>query len=68
MPANVIIQIRRGSASGWATNNPTLAQGELGYETDTGNFKIGTGTTAYLFSRLRRTHRSCTNPSIRELR
>ena len=41
------IQYRRGSASDWATTNPTLAIGEPGYETDTGKFKVGTGTTAW---------------------
>lgn len=41
------IQIRRGSASGWTTANPTLAAGEWGFETDTGKYKIGDGTTAW---------------------
>ncbi|CAB5222140.1 hypothetical protein UFOVP361_1, partial [uncultured Caudovirales phage] len=31
----------------WITANPTLDAGELGYETDTGNFKIGNGTSAW---------------------
>lgn len=41
------IQFRRGTASQWSSTNPILAAGELGYETDTGNFKIGDGTTAW---------------------
>jgi hypothetical protein len=41
------IQFRRGTASQWSSTNPTLASGELGYETDTGNFKIGNGSTAW---------------------
>ena len=41
------IQFRRGTASQWSSSNPTLAAGELGYETDTGYFKIGDGTTAW---------------------
>ena len=41
------IQFRRGTASQWSSTNPVLAAGELGYETDTGNFKIGDGTTAW---------------------
>jgi hypothetical protein len=47
MPAVTIIQLRRSTASGWTTNNPTLAQGEEGYETDTGKIKIGDGITAW---------------------
>jgi hypothetical protein len=30
-----------GTAGTWAAVNPTLAEGEVGYETDTGYFKIG---------------------------
>lgn len=41
------IQLRRDTATNWTTVNPTLAQGELGYETDTGQFKVGNGTTAW---------------------
>lgn len=46
-----LIQIRRDTVANWAVN-PTLNAGEFGYETDTGNMKIGTGvawnSTAYL--------------------
>jgi len=42
-----IIQIRRDTASDWTSANPTLAQGELGLETDTLKLKAGTGTTAW---------------------
>ena len=38
------IQLRRGLASEWESENPTLAEGEVGFETDTGQFKIGNGT------------------------
>jgi hypothetical protein len=41
------IQIRRGTASEWTSTNPTLASGEQGFETDTGKFKIGNGSTAW---------------------
>lgn len=41
------IQLRRGTAAEWTAANPTLAQGEMGMETDTYKFKIGTGTTAW---------------------
>lgn len=40
----VRIQFRRGTAAEWTAANPTLAVGELGHETDTGQFKIGTGS------------------------
>jgi hypothetical protein len=42
------MQQRRGSASEWVSANTVLTAGELGYETDTGQFKIGDGTTAWL--------------------
>ena len=42
-----IIQIRRDTASDWTSANPTLAQGELGLETDTLKLKAGDGTTAW---------------------
>jgi hypothetical protein len=41
------IQFRRGTAAQWTSTNPTLAAGELGYETDTGYAKIGNGSTAW---------------------
>lgn len=41
------IQIRRDTAANWTSANPTLAQGELGLETDTGKLKAGTGSTAW---------------------
>lgn len=42
-----LIQFRRDTAVNWTSSNPTLAQGELGYETDTETFKIGDGSTAW---------------------
>ena len=41
------MQQRRGTASQWTTADPILAAGELGYETDTGYFKIGDGTNVW---------------------
>jgi hypothetical protein len=41
------IQLRRGTAAQWTTSNPTLAQGEMGLETDTGKFKVGNGSSAW---------------------
>jgi hypothetical protein len=42
-----LIQTRRGTAIEWATVNPTLANGESGFETDTLKLKIGDGVTAW---------------------
>lgn len=42
-----IIQIRRGTASQWSSTNPVLADGELGFETDTKKGKLGDGSTAW---------------------
>lgn len=41
------IQVRRGTASQWTSANPTLAAGEIGFETDTFKIKIGNGSTAW---------------------
>ena len=41
------IQLRRDTAANWTSTDPTLAQGEIGYETDTNTFKIGDGATAW---------------------
>ena len=41
--ANIQIQFRRDPAATWTANNPKLAEGEMGIETDTFLFKIGDG-------------------------
>jgi len=38
-----LIQWRRGTASQWTSSNPTLAQGEPGFELDTLLWKVGDG-------------------------
>jgi len=38
---------RRDTAANWTSANPTLLAGELGYESDTGKWKVGDGTTAW---------------------
>ena len=43
----VQIQMRRDTADNWETNDPTLAAGEWGLETDTLKFKIGTGSATW---------------------
>ena len=42
-----IIQMRRDLAANWTSENPTLASGELGIETDTSKIKVGDGVTAW---------------------
>ena len=41
------IKLRRDISTNWTSTNPILAQGEPGYETDTGQLKLGDGTTAW---------------------
>jgi hypothetical protein len=41
------MQQRRGTAAEWTSANPTLAAGEIGFETDTNKFKIGDGSTIW---------------------
>ncbi|ABA47077.1 structural protein [Synechococcus phage syn9] len=55
------IQLRRGGAQEWANANPTLAQGELGIELDTGRIKIGDGVTAWNSLRYERPIESTSN-------
>jgi len=43
----IIIQLRRDIASNWTSNNPTLALGEPGLETDSSKMKIGDGVTPW---------------------
>ena len=47
MPRISKIQLRRDTASNWTSVDPTLAEGEFGWETDTGKAKLGDGTTAW---------------------
>jgi hypothetical protein len=47
MAVQTQIQTRRGAAATWTSTNPTLAAGEIGFESDTNKFKIGTGSTAW---------------------
>ncbi|AAX46888.1 fiber [Cyanophage P-RSM3] len=55
------LQLRRGGAQEWANANPTLAQGELGIELDTGRFKIGDGVSAWNTLRYERPVESTSN-------
>jgi len=47
MPAQTVIKIRRDTAANWASVDPTLAAGEIAFETDTSKIKVGDGTTAW---------------------
>lgn len=41
------IQLRRDTAANWAAVDPVLADGEIGLEQDTGQFKLGNGVSTY---------------------
>jgi len=41
------MQMRRDSAADWTSEDPTLAEGEWGFESDTRKFKVGDGTNAW---------------------
>jgi hypothetical protein len=41
------IDFREGTVAAWSSANPVLSQGEIGVVTDTPNFKIGDGVTAW---------------------
>jgi len=43
----VQIQLRRDLAANWTAENPVLAEGEIGFELDTGEIKVGDGSTAW---------------------
>jgi hypothetical protein len=47
MSVSAQIRIRRDTAANFTSANPTLALGEIAFETDTRNFKVGDGTTAW---------------------
>jgi hypothetical protein len=47
MAVQTKLQVRRDTAANWTTTNPTLASGEIGFETDTLKFKIGNGSLAW---------------------
>ena len=44
---NVTIQLRRDTAANWTAENPVLAAGEIGIETNTLKAKVGDGATAW---------------------
>jgi hypothetical protein len=46
--ALVDYRLRRGTTARWVDKNPLLDQGEIGFETDTGKFKIGDGVHRWI--------------------
>lgn len=42
-----VIQLRRGATAQWTFANPTLSDGEPGYENDTGILRIGDAVTPW---------------------
>lgn len=47
MPAQTVIKVRRDTAANWISADPTLASGEIGFETDTNQLKIGNGSDGW---------------------
>jgi hypothetical protein len=47
MAASAVIRLRRDTAANWTSNDPILALGEMGIETDSRKFKVGDGTSTW---------------------
>jgi hypothetical protein len=47
MPRKARIQVRRDTGANWTSVNPTLANGELGFEQDRQRLKVGDGNTEW---------------------
>jgi hypothetical protein len=43
----VVIKLRRDTTTNWSTDNPVLAEGETGWDTDLLRVKLGDGVTAW---------------------
>ena len=41
------IKLRRGTSAEWTASNPVLADGEPGFEKDTGQYKLGNGVSTW---------------------
>lgn len=48
MSSKTSIKFRRDTAARWEEVNPVLAEGEPGYEKDTGKLKLGDGTARWM--------------------
>ncbi len=42
-----IMKVKRATAARWASEDPVLADGEIGYEKDTRKMKLGDGTSSW---------------------
>ena len=42
-----LIQFRSDTSANWTAKNPVLAEGEPGFESNTGRLKIGNGTSPW---------------------
>lgn len=47
MPRNDLLLFRRGTAAEWASANPVLASGEVGFAIDTNELRVGNGTDGW---------------------
>ena len=47
MPRGDLIQYRRGTSAQWASVNPVLASGEVGFATDTNEIRVGDGVSPW---------------------
>ena len=47
MSSTARIRLRRDTEANWTASNPVLLNGEVGIETDTRNFKVGNGVSAW---------------------
>lgn len=60
------IQFKRGTASRWAESTLILAEGEPGFEIDTGRFKIGDGVHTWNLLRYQDEQSVISRPSIQD--
>jgi hypothetical protein len=47
MPKITSVNLRRGTTTAWTTANPILADGEIGWDSTAGKFKVGNGTSTW---------------------
>jgi hypothetical protein len=47
MPAQTVIKLRRDTTANWESVDPTLAAGEIAFDTTAMKFKVGDGTSAW---------------------
>ncbi len=47
MPAQTVIQLRRDTSANWESVDPTLAAGEVGFDSTENKIKIGDGTSSW---------------------